>query len=121
MMTLGESNLMMQSQLEEDDEPQVSKEVFLKSLEFKKQRADKLIFSKDYHKALEHYTNIIEEIGLKSGDHVETFRLKIFSNMTLCYLKIKEFLCCLELGQEVLDEDPSNLKIYLRYIQFFLF
>lgn len=113
-MSLGESNLMMQSQLEEDDEPQVSGEVFLKSLEFKKQRADKLIFAKKYKSALQNYTAIIEEIGMKSSEHIEAFRLKIFSNMTLCYLKEKQFLCCLELGQEVIDEDPCNLKIYLR-------
>ena len=115
MVSLGESNLMMQSQLEEDDEPQISQEVFMKSIIFKKQRADKLIFSKEYQKALNNYMQIIEEIGLKSGNDIEAFRLKVFSNMTLCYLKIKQFLCCLELSQEVLDEDPCNLKIYLRY------
>ena len=114
MTTLGESNIMMQSQLEEEDEPQVSYEVFMKSIEFKKQRADKLIFSKNYKLALNNYINIIEEIGLKSGDDLENFKLKIFSNMTLCFLKIKEYRCCLELGSEVLDEDPCNLKIYLR-------
>lgn len=114
MMSLGESNLMMQSQLEEDDEPLVSGEVFMKAIEFKKQRADKLIFAKDYRQALDYYLQIIEEIGLRSSDEIEGFRLKVLSNMTLCHLKIKEFACCLELGGEVLNEDPCNLKIYLR-------
>jgi hypothetical protein len=121
MATLGESNLMMQSQLEQDDEPQISQEVFMKSIVFKKQRADKLIFTKEYQTALDNYMQIIEEIGLKSGNEVEAFRLKVFSNMTLCFLKIKQYLCCLELSQEVLNEDPCNLKIYLRYGFSFLF